>query len=97
MHDAESIGVTLQQLTDELDAGGIIQIDEFEINCRDTYQDILRTAYLGSVDMLAEAVIAIQNDEFEPTEPDSLGDLYTAPGWLYAAKYLLKNTMKRRT
>lgn len=97
MHDAETIGVTLQQLTDELDAGGIIQIDEFDINRGDTYQDLLRTAYLGSIDMLTEAVIAIQNDEFKPTEPVSLGELYTAPGWLDTGHYLLKNTARRLT
>jgi hypothetical protein len=95
MDDAETIGVTLQQLTDELDAGGVIQINLFEIDSGDTYQDILRTAYLGSVDMLAEAVTAIHNGEFEPTEPDSLGNLYTAPNWEYAVKYLLKNMRKR--
>ena len=81
MQDADTIGVTLQQLTDELDGGGVIQIKQFEIDHDATYQDVLRTAYLGSVNMLSKAVASIHIEEFSPAEPTSVGELYTAPGW----------------
>lgn len=97
MNEEEMIGVTLQQLTDELDAGCVIQTKQFNIERSDTYQDILRTAYCGSTDMLANAVTAIQNRNLSPKTVDSLGQLYTAPGWVSASRYLLKNTKRRLT
>lgn len=95
MQDADTIGVTLQQLTDELDGGGVIQIKEFEINHGATYQDVLRTAYLGSVNMLSEAVASIHTNEFSPAEPSNVGELYTAPGWRTTLRYGWKNSRRR--
>lgn len=95
MNDEPTIGVTLQQLTDELDGGRVIQVQEFEIGNSDTCQEIMRTAYCGSVDMLAEAVRTIHENEFNPTKPDSLGDMYTAPDSSAAVEYFYKNTLMR--
>lgn len=95
MNEEDTIGVTLQQLTDELDAGRAIQIKQFDVERSDTYQDVLHTAYLGSTEMLADAATAIQNGDFNPETVESLGQLYTAPGWVSAGQYLLKNTKRR--
>jgi folate-dependent phosphoribosylglycinamide formyltransferase PurN len=97
MHDSDTIGVTLQQLTDELDGGGVIQIKEFEIGESDTYQDVLSTAYLGGVDMLSEAVSSIHSNDFSPTKPDRMGELNTAPDWRSAIRYVWKNSRQRIT
>lgn len=95
MQDADTIGVTLQQLTDKLDGGNVIQIEEFEIGDGDTYQDVLRTACLGSVNLLSEAVASIHADEFSPTKPSKMGELYTAPGWHTTLRYGWKNSRRR--
>ena len=95
MNGEPRIGVTLQQLTDELDGGRVIQLQEFEIEESDTYQEMMHTAYDGSIDMLADAVSSIQQENFDPSKPDTLGDLYTAPDWKSAARYFFKNTKKR--
>ena len=95
MHDEDTIGVTLQQLTDELDRGRVVQIKEFEIEENNTYQDILQTAYLGSIDMLAEAIVLIHKGEYDPTSLDNVGELYTAPAWSTSVNYFLKNTLRR--
>ena len=97
MEGADTIGVTLQQLTDELDGGGVIQIKQFEIDHDATYQDVLRTAYLGSVSMLSKAVASIHTDEFSPAEPASVGELYTAPGWRTTFRYGWKNSRRKLT
>jgi len=73
----------------------VIQLNDFEIGESDTYQEVMRTAYDGSINMLADAVSAIHQGDFDPSEPESLGDLYTAPGWKTAASYFFKNTKKR--
>lgn len=95
MHDEDTIGVTLQQLTDELDCGKVIQIEEFDIEPDATYQEVLRTVYLGSLEMLAEAVMSIREDKFNPGKMNEVGELYTAPGWLPSVKYLLKNSIRK--
>lgn len=95
MNDEPRIGVTLQQLTDELDGGRVIQLNDFEIEESDTYQEVMRTAYDGSIGMLADAVSTIHQGDFDPSEPESLGDMYTAPDWKTAASYFFKNTKKR--
>lgn len=95
MQDADTVGVTLQQLTDVLDGGNVIQIEEFEIGDGDMYQEVLRTAYLGSVNMLSEAVASIHADEFSPIKPSKMGELYTAPGWHTTLRYGWKNSRRR--
>lgn len=95
MYDEPVVGVTLQQLTDELDAGDIVVRDEFEIRSQDTYQEVLERIYSGSPRMLADAVRMIQENEFELTQPDSLGDIYKAPGWRTATAYFFKNNYRR--
>lgn len=95
MHDEDTVCVTLQQLTDELDSGRIIQLKEFDISACDTYQDILETMYMGSIDMLPNAVSSIRDSEFSPTVVDSTGDIYTAPGWISTARYIIKNLERR--
>lgn len=96
LENANTIGVTLQQLTDTLDAGGVIQIKQFRIMADDTYQDILRMVYRGSVNMLSEAVSSIQAGKFCPVEPSSKGSLYTAPGWIASLRYGWKNIRRRQ-
>jgi methionyl-tRNA formyltransferase len=95
LENANTIGVTLQQLTDTLDDGRIIRIKKFQICTDDAYQDILRNIYRGSVDMLSEAVNLILDDEFSPVESSVQGDLYAAPGWKASLQYGWKNTRQR--
>ena len=91
-----SAGVTLQQLTDRIDGGRIVADDHVPIYDHDTYGAIKRrqrASVLG--DLLVEGMQNLNDPNFEPAVPDSLGVYRSTPTTLEVLRYLRKNTANR--
>lgn len=89
-------GVTLQQLTDRVDGGPIVALEQVPIDETDTYQDLKRRQRdptTGTV--LVEGIRNLNDPEFEPVTPSTLGTYRTAPTLLEVARYLRKNNANK--
>lgn len=93
LHGNETAGITVQQLTDELDAGRIAALETVPIDDLQTWQSVRRRLYARSDDVLARAVRNVQRGDLR--EPSELGEVYTHPSGLSVLKYVLKNTRGR--
>lgn len=93
LHGEPVVGATLQQLTPQLDGGRIIVKKHVDIQDAESWQEAKRRPFEASDDMLANAVRRLQDPEFEPTKPDTLGALYTDPGPLDTIRIVIKNIM----
>lgn len=89
-----TMGLTLQRLSDEIDAGEIIAFEQQDVrDCRtlwnvdDSIREIQR-------ELLATGITNLRDPNFEPTTPDTLGPYYSLEKRReadFAAKVLLKN------
>jgi len=75
------MGVTVQVLNEELDAGQIVVEKSVQIRPDDTWAALERRAYDESVDMIHEACLLLDEDGFRPeiVPDDQLGGLNTVP------------------
>ena len=75
------MGVTVQVLNEKLDAGKIVVEKPVPIRSNDTWDSLERRAYDESVDMVHEACLLLEREDFEPevVPDDELGRLYTVP------------------
>lgn len=89
VHGERTAGITVQQLTERLDAGGIAAVKTVPIDDFHTLGAVRRRLFDSSEDMLGAAVERLQNDAVH--EPDSLGDLYTLPKGVPVLQYAAKN------
>ncbi|MFD1515820.1 formyltransferase family protein [Halomarina rubra] len=90
VHGQPTAGITVQQLTEKLDGGGIAASKTIPIDDLRTWEAVKRRLFAESEDMLLTAVETLQNDAVQ--EPEALGDLYTLPKGRPVATFALKNT-----
>ena len=90
-YDETSAGITLQRLNETLDGGEIVVEKDVRIDDLPTWQAVERELFDRSTGMLATACQRLQDPDFEPIQPDELGQLYTNPGPLETARIELKN------
>ncbi len=91
-------GVTLQQLTDELDAGNIVLIDSVDIRDAHTLDEIQHRLNDLKIQMLSDGVKRLQDPEFAPAPPDTIApyvSVQTRQSPQFAAKVLYKNLIGR--
>lgn len=93
VHGEDTAGITVQQLTEDLDAGKIAAIKTVDIEDLCTWESIKYRLFKESEDMLATAVQSVQNDELE--EPGELGPLYSFPTGLSVLKFAAKNIISK--
>lgn len=89
---ADAVGVTLQQLTDRIDGGRIVAVDDVPIEDTDTFGAIKRrqrTSAMG--DVLVAGVENLDDEEFDPIEPETLGPYRSTPTVPEVCRYLRKN------
>ncbi|WP_418286667.1 hypothetical protein [Halorubrum sp. DTA46] len=79
MHGADTAGTIVQTLTDELDAGIVQSYRDVDLSGCETWGDIRRELYTGSVEQLAEAVERVRDEANEPTVIEDLGPMYHPP------------------
>lgn len=87
-----SVGVTLQQLTDQIDGGRIVAIDHVPVHSHDTYGAIKRRQRTSVMsELLIDGLANLNSPEFEPTVPDSLGTYRSAPSVRETLAFLRKH------
>lgn len=102
LNDEDEMGVTLQQLTEELDGGRIIVYESVDISDLHTFSEIVTESREQSVPMLAEAIRSLEKQSFTPTEVDEseLGELYLkgqkADPWVTLRFYIKNYTGRLR-
>lgn len=91
LEGADTAGVTVQVLTDELDAGRVAAHKTVPIGDCHTWGAVKRRLFAASGDMLTDAVENVRAGE--AWEPETLGSLYTHPtGWA-VARFAAKNAV----
>lgn len=75
LNDDESVTVTLQQLTEDIDGGSIVTLSSAEVPENATLDEIGGLVFRLSTEIFAEGVRTLQNGG-DPWSPDSLGEYY---------------------
>jgi methionyl-tRNA formyltransferase len=84
LHAGEHVmGVTVQVLSEKLDAGKIVLEKPIPIRPSDTWNSLERRAYDESKSMIHEACLLLDRDDFRPevVPEDELGTLNTIPNF----------------
>lgn len=84
-----SAGVTIQRLTDSLDGGEMIKIQQVDISHASSWIEVQQALFEASEDMLTTVFKQLRAGRFNPDHPDNLGKLYTNPGILGMLKYII--------
>lgn len=90
IHGKDEVGITLQRINKQLDAGEIAVEKKVSIENVETYAEIRSRLYRNSTDMLSTAVSGIEMGTIEFETVDELGPLYTIPAGMNAWRFLLK-------
>jgi hypothetical protein len=90
MHGEDNVGMMVQTLRPELDAGTILAYDEVNISDCTTWDAVRQRVYPKSTTLLATAVDRIQREANPAISPDSFGKVYHPPSAVDISKYLLK-------
>lgn len=90
VNDEDTAAVTLQRLTDELDAGEIVHLREVSLEDTRLWGGVKGRLFETSKPMLADGIGRIRDDSFTPDMPDQTGDLYTLPRGWPVASYVAK-------
>lgn len=90
IHGKDEVGITLQRINEQLDAGELAVEKKVSIENVETYAEIRSLLYRNSEDMLSTAVFGIEMGALEFETVDELGPLYTFPTGMNAWRFLLK-------
>lgn len=91
-------GVTLQQLTEELDAGNVLLIKSVDITDANTLDEIEHRMNKLKINMLTEGIKRLQNPNFKPNPPKKIAPYVTVKlrkSPFFAGKVLAKNIIGR--
>lgn len=91
----DTAGVTLQQLTPTLDGGKIAVYEPVDITDAHTLAAVKSRLFLRSEEMLVTAIERIEDGTFDPTEPETLGELYTERRLPHVAHFYIKTALGR--
>jgi hypothetical protein len=84
-----SAGVTIQRLTDSLDGGEVVKIQQVDISHASSWIEVQQALFEASEDMLTAVFKQLHSGRFNPAPADNLGKLYTNPGILGMLKYII--------
>ena len=79
MHGEEEAGTIVGTLTDEGNVGPVHSYRSVDIGDCETWGEVRRKIYTGSVEQLAEAMSRIRDDDRDPMLIDDLGPAYHPP------------------
>lgn len=88
------IGVVVQKLAVGLDCGEIFAEKQFDIKPFETFSDVKRKVYSGSVEMMSEALSQCYMKKNPPIVVDSFGKIYTLPNFRQWIVFQLKNFLR---
>ncbi len=86
----DKAGITLQRLTEKLDAGEIVAFKKVNISDEGSWPETRKKLFEYSVPLLAKGVENILTENFSPKKADQLGKLYTLPGLRGIIKYVCR-------
>lgn len=89
IHGRDEAGVTLQRLSERLDAGEVVALETVPIGDARTHREIRARLYDRSEDLLATAVDRLATGRLELETPDDLGEVYTMPDGVDALRFLV--------
>jgi len=87
IHGRNSTGITVQRLSEELDAGAIAASTRCDISDADSLRAVHSRQFRASPPLLCEAVHNVAKSN-SLRVPDTLGPLYTKPGWTAVLSYM---------
>lgn len=90
IHGRDEVGITLQRINEQLDAGEVVTVKRISIENARTYSEIKGLLYENSEDMIATAISKIENGRTDFEVIDDLGQLYTIPSGVPALRFLAK-------
>lgn len=90
IHGRDRVGITLQRINDQLDAGEAVTIKSVDIAEARTYAEIRGRLYAESDDLLATAMANIEDGALGASTVADLGPLYTIPRGTPVLRFLLK-------
>ena len=89
IHGEKEAGITVQILSEELDAGSVAALKRVRIDDLYTWQSVRSHLFEESHDMLRLALENIESDDV--MSPKSLGEIYTHPTGKPVVKYVFKS------
>ena len=98
INDESVAGVTVQRLSERLDAGEIVATTHCEIADCKSLREVREQLFTASPPLLSEAVVRLR-DERPPQKPETLGDIYSTPAASDVLRYIrrrISRTMRRR-
>lgn len=96
----ETMGVTLQRLTETIDGGEIVAYEETDVSECATLWEVYETLYDLHPDLLVTGIRNLRDPSFEATVPESPGPYYpirSRQKLSFAGRILLKNIVGRIT
>lgn len=89
IHEQTTAGITIQQLSEELDGGTVAATTKCDIDDATSLRDVRSKLFAASPSLLSEAVERVVMDQL-PEQPETLGPLYSTPDASDVATYLLR-------
>jgi len=90
IHGRDAVGITLQRITETLDAGEVVAETSVPIDDVHTYGEVRDRLYERSTPLLATGIGTLRSPDDDPATVESLGDLYSFPQGLDALRFLAK-------
>lgn len=87
VHGESIVGVTIQRLTETLDAGTVVATTECDITEAGSLHDVRDEIFGVSPKLLTESVKRLRDGQFPP-QPETLGPVYSTPGARDVLSYL---------
>ncbi|MFB6198756.1 MAG: formyltransferase family protein, partial [Halobacteriaceae archaeon] len=78
LHGKDTAGVTVQQLSEQLDAGAVLAVETVDISDARTLSDVRERLYTTSPSVLVNAIERLSSPAEDATPPDELGPVYTS-------------------
>lgn len=90
IHDEPEVGLTLQRISEQLDAGAVVVEKSVPIHDADTFAEIRGRLWANSTGMLPTAIRRIETGDTDFETIDDLGPIYTFPTGLDAWRFLYR-------
>jgi methionyl-tRNA formyltransferase len=99
LHDDTTATITLQQLSEEIDGGNIVDIRSRDLPETPTLDDVWDAVYAMQTEVFAAGIENLQDDGFTPWQPEELGAYYghslQQKNPTFVSRLLLKNNWRR--
>lgn len=89
LQDEQTVGATVQRISETLDGGEIVAFDTVDITNENSWPAVQQSIFAAAPELFVRAVRNLSDPEYVPEKPEELGSLYTTPGAMDVVRYLL--------